>query len=416
MDLPLFLGLSHIGQVFSLAWSNNISKCSVFDFDQKNLNNFKEKKFTTEEPNLKKISHKKIEILENEKEILNKKIIFFTYDTAINEKNGFPNLSIIENYIKKLLSFKFKYPTTIIITSQVYPGFMESIKKKYKIQKKIKLIYMVDTLKMGTAIKNFLNPEQLIFGGENINKVQIKKLFKKFKCKKYFYSFGDAELIKISINLYLFFSVTYANILDQLGKNRKYKFSRIIQNLRNDRRIGKYAYINPSLGISGGHLERDVYYLNKIIDNPISSKIMSNMLKFNDFRKKNIIKEINLRFKKKKINILILGISYKSTSYSLVNSQFKFLFNNKNFKVSIYDNNFKFPIKDKFKRVNNLKDLGSFDILILNYTDKNSMKYIKKYFSKKRNNYLFNITSNKNVKFSGDNILNFFEKANAFNE
>ena len=260
---------------------------------------------------------------------------------------------------------------------------MESIKKKYKIQKKIKLIYMVDTLKMGTAIKNFLNPEQLIFGGENINKVQIKKLFKKFKCKKYFYSFGDAELIKISINLYLFFSVTYANILDQLGKNRKYKFSRIIQNLRNDRRIGKYAYINPSLGISGGHLERDVYYLNKIIDNPISSKIMSNMLKFNDFRKKNIIKEINLRFKKKKINILILGISYKSTSYSLVNSQFKFLFNNKNFKVSIYDNNFKFPIKDKFKRVNNLKDLGSFDILILNYTDKNSMKYIKKYFSKK---------------------------------
>ena len=71
------------------------------------MNNFKEKKFTTEEPNLKKISHKKIEILENEKEILKKKIIFFTYDTAINEKNGFPNLSIIENYIKKLLSFKF---------------------------------------------------------------------------------------------------------------------------------------------------------------------------------------------------------------------------------------------------------------------------------------------------------------------
>ena len=51
-------------------------------------------------------------------------------------KKWIPNLSIIENYIKKLLSFKFKYPTTIIITSQVYPGFMESIKKKYKIQKK----------------------------------------------------------------------------------------------------------------------------------------------------------------------------------------------------------------------------------------------------------------------------------------
>ena len=47
-----------------------------------------------------------------------------------------------------------------------------------------------------------------------------------------------------------------------------------------------------------------------LLMDPISSKIMSNMLKFNDLGK-NIIKEINLRFKKK-INILILEFLIKA--------------------------------------------------------------------------------------------------------
>ena len=32
-----------------------------------------------------------------------------------------------------------------------------------------------------------------------------------------------------------------------------------------DKRIGKYAYLNPGLGISGGNLERDIVNLNQII-------------------------------------------------------------------------------------------------------------------------------------------------------
>ena len=35
---PLFIGLSHIGQVFSFCWSKKISNCAIFDFDKKNLN------------------------------------------------------------------------------------------------------------------------------------------------------------------------------------------------------------------------------------------------------------------------------------------------------------------------------------------------------------------------------------------
>ena len=279
---PLFLGLSHLGQVFSVSWAKKIGKCLVYDFDNKQLENFKKKKYTIEEPSLNLIKTKNIEFLNYDEDIKKSNLIFFTYDTPISEKNGDPNLSLIEKNLKKLLSIKFNKKTFIFVLSQVYPGFMDNIVKKYKHNKKVKLYYMVDTLRMGTAIDNFLNPEQLVFGSEGRENKIVKLLFKKFKCQKYIYSYKEAELIKISLNIYLFFSVSFANVIDQLGIDNDIRFSKVIENLRNDYRIGKYSYVNPSIGISGGHLERDIQYFKKINKNYISKNILTSMLKFND--------------------------------------------------------------------------------------------------------------------------------------
>ena len=34
----LFVGLSHIGQVFSICWAKKFGKASIFDFNSKSLN------------------------------------------------------------------------------------------------------------------------------------------------------------------------------------------------------------------------------------------------------------------------------------------------------------------------------------------------------------------------------------------
>ena len=176
---PVFLGLSHIGQVYSISWAKKVGPCAVFDFDKKKLSDFKNKKYSREEKNLDKIKFdkKKLVIYKNLNDLKKHDTIFFTYDTPINNL-GYPNLKSIENYIKKLISIKFHKKTKIIITSQVYPGFMEKIKKKYLNNTMVELIYMVDTLKMGNAVDRFLNPEQLVFGCSSENKKFILKLFK----------------------------------------------------------------------------------------------------------------------------------------------------------------------------------------------------------------------------------------------
>jgi len=134
--VPLFLGLTHIGQVYSKGWSKKVGKCGVFDFNKKSLNEFKKNKFTDEELSLKnEKNNTNIYCLKTLEEISKYRIIFFTYDTPINEKNGYPRILKIEHYLNKLLSINFLDLTYVFVTSQVYPGFMDKMEKKISIIK-----------------------------------------------------------------------------------------------------------------------------------------------------------------------------------------------------------------------------------------------------------------------------------------
>ena len=414
---PLFFGLSHIGQVFSILWAQKIGNCATYDPIKINRINYIKNKFSEEEPNLKKIITKNKIINYNDIEkIKNHKIIFFTYDTPISLNNSVPDIKFIENNLKKLLSIDFKSNTKIIILSQVYPGFCQNIMKKYiKDKKIIEIIYMVDTLKMGEAINKFLYPEQLIFGCEKKNNKFILNLFSKFQCKKYIFSIKEAELIKISINLYLFFSISYSNILYKFSKSLKINFSKILECLRNDKRIGKNAYIHPSLGMAGGHLERDSYYLKKLNKDNESISIINNLIKFNEGRKNIIKKIIDKKIKKKRIKILIIGLSYKKESFSIKNSIFKNILNNKNYKIEVFDSFFNIKAT-KFKISQNLNySLKSNDIFIYNYSKQKVVKILKKFFKLNNKKFLINVSlENKEFIKNNNHVINIFAKENTY--
>jgi UDPglucose 6-dehydrogenase len=411
MKNVLFLGLTHIGQVYAKNWAKKVGKCGVYDFSKQALNKFEQNEFTDEELNLqRKKNTSNIIFLKDPEEIKNYKIIFFTYDTPIDAKNGYPRTSKIEQYLDKLFSIKFSSLTYVFVTSQVYPGFMDKIKKRIN-KNKIKIIYMVDTLKMGTASQSFLKPEQLIFGCSENNSKIIKKTFSKFRVKKFIFNFKEAELIKISINLYLFFSVSYANILEKMARGNGIEFSKITNVLKNDKRIGKHAYINPSLGMSGGHLERDVFFFNKLNKDSVSSQIVAGMLKFNKHRKDLLSQIIKKITQDNSIRILIVGVSYKKNSFSLTNTIFSEIFKNKKFNVYIFDDQFK---KKEIKNtvfIQSLKNIKKYDLIIYNYANIKNTQIINKHMKKNLVKKLINISNEKKCYFKGANIINIFLKA-----
>ena len=117
---------------------------------------------------------------------------------------------------------------------------------------------------------------------------------------------------------------------------------------------------------------------------------------------KNIITN---SIKKRAIKLLIIGLSYKDSSLSLVNSIFQKIFKTKKIRTSYYDSYFKENIRSNFKlkRTKNLiKGLNQADIVILNYCSDNDFLTIKNKFSKSNlKKYLVNIS----IKYQ-----NFFKK------
>ena len=106
-----------------------------------------------------------------------------------------------------------------------------------------------------------------------------------------------------------------------------------------------------------------------------------------------------------------MGISYKENSFSMVNSMFREILNDKRFNVVFFDSYFK-KINIKINQVNKLADsIDESDIVLFNYANNNDLQIIKKKFMKIDNKYLVNIsTKQKSFLKSSKNIINFFSQ------
>ena len=108
---PLFLGLTHVGQVFSIGWSEKVGKCAVYDFQKNLVEKFKNHEVTNEEPGLKKHlkkNYRKIYFCQNNEDIKKYKTIFLTIDTPLTS-NGKPKIKKIMITLKKAVNSNFRF-------------------------------------------------------------------------------------------------------------------------------------------------------------------------------------------------------------------------------------------------------------------------------------------------------------------
>jgi nucleotide sugar dehydrogenase len=407
---PLFVGLNHLGQVFSIGWMHKFKSAFVFDFDKKNYKNFFDGNLTQEEPLLKKFfSNYQKKFIHLKKEDISKfKNVFFTVDAPIDKR--IINFKIIKEKIKELKSY-LGNNVNLIICSQVYVGFCDEIQKEiFNDRKDVNIIYFVETVIMGEALNRFLNPERIIIGIKK--KSKFIDVLKKFKCPILIYNYKQAEMVKVAINLYLATNVTFANTIDEYCRQYGFKFSSINLALKYDSRIGLKSYLNPSPGLSGGHLERDLKFLISTCKN---KQTLLFFKKIFSYQKKRIdvvfksIQSVEKFFPYKRI--IWLGISYKKNSLSLLNSPFancikKFI---KKKKIFLFYDSY-FFLKNKISKhavdINFIKKNNRENLFILNYLDNKDYLSIRSILKDKRN-YILNINSNNNFKLT-NNINNLF--------
>ena len=175
-------------------------------------------------------------------------------------------------------------------------------------------------------------------------------------------NYQSAELTKISINLFLISSLSTTNKLTQICENTDANWSKIREAIILDKRIGKFSYTKPGLGLSGGNLERDLRAIMKVNNKlNIDNKYFNSIEQISVIRKKWILNQLkNLGYKdNKNLKLALLGISYKSNTNSIKNSPALEILNNfKRSEIKYYDPFIsEILTKKHHKRVKNIKDV-----------------------------------------------------------
>jgi len=319
-----FAGMTHLGIVSSAAVAQKGIKTVCFDSNEKLINDLKVGNLPIVEPNLDELISTNGATQEFSSKLASLEqcdLIYIAPDIATDDF-GNSDTSAINQLIEQIATV-LSPKTTMVIISQVEPGFTRALKHPANLAHRY---YQVETLVFGQAVERATQPERYIIGCDNPNKPlcpHLEKVLSAFDCPILPMRYESAELAKISINFCLVSSISVANTLSEICEAIGADWSEILPALKLDRRIGQHSYLNPGLGIAGGNLERDLTTIERIgsakqTDTRVVAAWKQNSL----YRKNWAARTIHSQLLNANPNstVAIWGLAYKENTHSIKNS------------------------------------------------------------------------------------------------
>lgn len=290
-------------------------------------------------------------------------------------KNNQPDLTILNEVIKSISKF-LKKDCLLIIESTVAPGMTRKFIEEelfrdisLEVNKDYHLAYCPERIDPGNK-KYWVGNINRVCGASSIEALERTYSFysnildSKIICMN---SIEEAELVKVWENSMRNVSIAQANLLAILCDKYNFSVSRLMEGLNSKIEQFGLTLSYPGLGPGGHCIPEDIHYLidtaenNKKIDMQLfkeSVKINENMPQYAFDKLKNVLENNGMQFSK--LNILMLGISYKPNSSDVRRSQAKVLYDiiskeNKNIKVidhyvNVYEHNLSDKIDNEIKK------------------------------------------------------------------
>jgi UDPglucose 6-dehydrogenase len=253
-----FLGMSHLGIISSIAAAKKGFSVLALDTNSDLIKLLSEGKFPISEPDLNDfydVSRSRIEFTEDFSKVSDCELVYISID-VVTSHDGTSDLTNVRNLVD-LATQHLKVNSCLVILCQVPPGFTREVSTLTKSH----VYHQVETLVFGNAFECALNPERIIIGAKDKEKVINHSLYNfllSFNCSIIKLDYETSEFCKICINIVLASSITAANTLAELCEHIGASWNDIQRALRMDQRIGAKAYLSAGLGISGGNIERDI--------------------------------------------------------------------------------------------------------------------------------------------------------------
>jgi UDP-N-acetyl-D-glucosamine/UDP-N-acetyl-D-galactosamine dehydrogenase len=363
------VGLGYVGLPLALEFGKKYSTIG-FDIDEKRikqLNRFKDRNNESSYSDFK--ASKKIKFFSNFDKTEKSQIYIITVPTPV-KKNNTPDLSLVINACK-LVAKKITKKDIVVFESTVYPGATEEVfipvieKISYlKGGKDFQYGYSPERINPGDKEKKLSNILKIVSGSNLRTAAFLKKLYGSI-IKAGIYtaeSIKIAEAAKVIENTQRDLNIALINefalIFDRLNIDT-YKIL--------DAANTKWNFLNFKPGLVGGHcIGVDPYYLTyKSKKEGYDPKVILAGRKINNYIPNYIAKKINNKLKKifkvKKLNILIMGFTFKENCSDIRNTKVENIMNKLiklNYKVDIFDNyanEIEFNKKYKKKLISNFK-------------------------------------------------------------
>ena len=326
-----FLGLGKLGLPVALAIESKGHYVCGTDISKETIENIKNKKITYKEIWVDEYIQKtKLEIFDISNVVKKSDIIFVPIQTPHEEK--YEGITRIKNGENKI----------VIIISTVLPG---TIRKEIKpfLSSKIKLCYNPFFIAMGSTMRDFLHPEFVLFGVDDLSAYKICKEFYKTITNAPLYetTIENAELIKVSYNTLISTKIAFSNTIMELCHKLPNTNVDDVTNalkLANRRLISGY-YMDGGMGDGGGCHPRDNIAMSYLSDKlNISHNWFEHIMQQRE-KQTNWLSELIIE-NSKGLQINILGKSFKAESNLTLGSPALLLENflkEKNIDVNIWD-------------------------------------------------------------------------------
>lgn len=204
-------------------------------------------------------------------------ILWVCYDTPIGE-NG-PDVEWVLARIRTDLA-GIDPTVLVLISSQLPVGTTARLEKEFPA---FTFAHSPENIRVANAVADFEDQARIVVGVRSTqdNKL-LQKLFSPFTKNIIFTDIETAEMAKSALNCYLAMSIAYINEIARICAVVGADPNVVSLALRTDARVSPKAPLRPGAPFGGGHLERELFTMNRLADkHGIPTPILSHILESN---------------------------------------------------------------------------------------------------------------------------------------
>ena len=374
------IGTGYVGLVTGVGFASLGNSVSFVDLDENKVSKLKDKQVPFYEPGLEEhfqdnetFSRMSFTSLYEEIDWEDTDVAFICVQTPNNLETNSVDTTFLESAITEINNLN-NPKLVVTVKSTIPPYEIEKVCNKVGMDKN-KITFNPEFLREGTAIEDFFQPDRIVIGGNDPEKLSVlRELYKGFEAELIETDPISSQLIKYLANTYLPLRLSFVNEAARLIDYSNGNQEDVLKGVGLDSRIGSH-YFRPSPAWGGSCFPKDLIEVNNFYkEGEVMLPLISNIIESNDIQTKWTVDKLTSILINENMNsVLLIGAAFKEDTDDLRNSPtldiYKML-HQKDINTFIYDEMVEL---DEYNSVDNLDDISEKTLVVLMYPIKKTL-------------------------------------------